>query len=171
MSAKCQQQTFTQAKLSRVTAPRSFSAAPTHAQMRSSRLAGALARPPTAPLVPQMWALASVRTARPCSIALALFGGHHIDSARYIGHLLAPAFGAFRFFSFMLRDGLGTFKLLSALLTTILVGRHGLASINQGDRECHFTAGGNPISAVMSANVPKMDIGKPATTGRSEKSC
>ena len=70
----------------------------------------------------------------------------------------------------MLRDGLGTFKLLSALLTTILVGRHGLASINQGVRECHFTAGGNPISAVMSANVPKMDIGKPATTGRSEKS-
>ena len=106
----------------------------------------------------------------PCSIALALFGGHHIDIARYIGHLLAPAFGAFRFFSFMLRDGLGTFKFLSALLTTILVGRHGLASINQGDRECHFTAGGNPISAMMSANVPKTDIGKPATTGRSEKS-
>jgi hypothetical protein len=73
---------------------------------------------------------------------LALFGGHHVDIARYIGHLLAPAFGAFRFFSFVLRDGLGTFKLLTAFLATILVSRHGLVSIDQGGSECHFTAGG-----------------------------
>src|SRR5262245_34755935 len=40
-----------------VTAPRSFSASPMHSQMQSSRLAGALARPPTAPVVLEMWAL------------------------------------------------------------------------------------------------------------------
>src|SRR5262249_53631688 len=42
-------------RLSHVTAPRGFSAAPTHARMQSSRLGGAPGRPPTAPRVAQMW--------------------------------------------------------------------------------------------------------------------
>src|SRR5262249_30615045 len=42
-------------RLSHVTAPRGFSAAPTHARMRSSRLGGARGRPPTAPRVARMW--------------------------------------------------------------------------------------------------------------------
>jgi hypothetical protein len=60
--------------------------------------------------------------------ALALLGGHHVDIARYKGHLLAPAAGALQFQRFMLGDGLRAFKLLPALLATILVGRHGLKS-------------------------------------------
>jgi hypothetical protein len=56
----------------------------------------------------------------------ALLGGHHVDIARYKGHLLAPAFGALQFQRFMLGDGLPAFKLLPAFLATILVGRHGL---------------------------------------------
>src|SRR5262249_62077058 len=43
-------------RLSPVAAPRGFSAAPTHARMRSSRLGGAPGRPPTAPRVVRMWA-------------------------------------------------------------------------------------------------------------------
>ena len=56
----------------------------------------------------------------------AFLGGHHVDIARYKGHLLAPAFGALQFQRFVLGNGLGALKLLPALLTTILVGRHGL---------------------------------------------
>jgi hypothetical protein len=46
-----------------VTSPRGFSAAPTHARMRSSRLAGALGRRSTGPRVARMWA--SSRTPQP----------------------------------------------------------------------------------------------------------
>ena len=42
----------------------------------------------------------------------ALLGGHHVDIARYKGHLLAPAAGALQFQRFMLGDGLRAFKLL-----------------------------------------------------------
>jgi hypothetical protein len=56
---------------------------------------------------------------------LALLGSHHIDIARYKAHFLAPALGARRFRGFMLGDGLGAFKLLPALLATIVVGWHG----------------------------------------------
>ena len=61
---------------------------------------------------------------------LALLGSHHVDIARYEGHLRAPAFGAVQFQRFMLGDGLGALKLLPALLATILVGRHKLKSSN-----------------------------------------
>jgi hypothetical protein len=58
--------------------------------------------------------------------SLALLGGHHVDIARYKGHLLAPAFWALQFQRFMLGDGLRAFKLLPAFLATVLVSRHGL---------------------------------------------
>jgi hypothetical protein len=57
--------------------------------------------------------------------------GHHVDIARDKGHLLAPALGALRFHGFMLGDCFGAFKLLPALLATILVGRRGLESSNE----------------------------------------
>jgi hypothetical protein len=60
----------------------------------------------------------------PFLASLALLGGHHVDIARYKGHLLAPAFGALQFQRFMLGDGLRAFK--SAFLATVLVSRHGL---------------------------------------------
>ena len=62
----------------------------------------------------------------PLLASLALLGGHHVDIARYKGHLLASTFGALQFQRFMLGDGLRSFKLLPAFLATILVGRHGL---------------------------------------------
>jgi hypothetical protein len=74
---------------------------------------------------------------------LAFLGGHHVDIARYEGHLLAPAFGAFQFQRFMLGDGFDTFKLLPALLATILVGRHKLKSSNERAlANVQFTADG-----------------------------
>src|SRR6478672_8474609 len=60
----------------------------------------------------------------PFLASLALLGGHHVDIARYKGHLLAPAFGALQFQRFMLGDGLRAFKRLSAFVAAILVGRH-----------------------------------------------
>ena len=47
-------------RLSHVTSPRGFSAAPMHARMRSSRLGGVLARHPKALRVPRMWVLAGL---------------------------------------------------------------------------------------------------------------
>ena len=47
-------------------------------------------------------------------VPLALLGGHHVDSARYKGHLLAPAHRALRFLGLMLGDALGAFELLPA---------------------------------------------------------
>jgi hypothetical protein len=56
---------------------------------------------------------------------LALLGGHHVDVARHKRHFLASALGARRLLGFMLGDGLAAFKLLPALIATILVGGHG----------------------------------------------
>jgi hypothetical protein len=79
----------------------------------------------------------------PFLASLALLGGHHVDIARYKGHLLAPAFGALQFQRFMLGDGLRAFKLLPAFLATIF-GRSAWAQTQQmiaGGRE-QFTVGG-----------------------------
>jgi hypothetical protein len=76
-------------------------------------------------------------------VSLALLGGHHVDLPRHKGHLLAPAFGARWFRDLMLGDGVSAFKLLPALLATILVGRHGFESSNGGRRRVrNFTADG-----------------------------
>src|SRR4026208_2184968 len=63
---------------------------------------------------------------------LTLFRGHHVDIARHERHLITPALGARRFHSFMLGDGLGAFKLLAALLATIVVGWHRLEPNERG---------------------------------------
>jgi hypothetical protein len=60
----------------------------------------------------------------PLFLALsALLGGDHVDIARHERYLLAPALGARRFQGFVLGDGFGALKLLSAFLATILVGQ------------------------------------------------
>jgi len=77
----------------------------------------------------------------PLFLALsALLGGEHVDIAGHERYLLAPALGARRFQGFVLGDGFGALKLLSAFLATILVGRHGLTPATRALAWHYFTA-------------------------------
>src|SRR5689334_3970711 len=54
----------------------------------------------------------------------ALLRCHHENTAWHEGDLLAPTLWALRSRRFVLRDGLGALEPFSALLATVLIGRH-----------------------------------------------